>query len=77
MGCFIYIFDELIIGLYVDDISCLLKVLNCIVENGDMVVIIEYNFDVIKMVDYIIDLGLEGGEGGGIIIVIGIFEEIV
>lgn len=77
IGKFIYILDELIIGLYVDDISRLLKVLNWLVENGDIVVIIEYNLDVIKIVDYIIDLGFEGGSGGGIIVVIGIFEDIV
>ena len=49
----------------VDDISRLLKVLNRLVENGDTVVIIEHNLDVIKATDHIIDLGPEGGDGGG------------
>lgn len=64
-GRSIYILDEPTTGLHVDDISRLLKVLNRIVENGDTVVIIEHNLDVIKTADHIIDLGPEGGEGGG------------
>ncbi|MDU4504537.1 MAG: excinuclease ABC subunit UvrA, partial [Staphylococcus warneri] len=63
-GRSIYILDEPTTGLHVDDISRLLKVLNRLVENGDTVVIIEHNLDVIKTADYIIDLGPEGGEGG-------------
>lgn len=62
-GRSIYILDEPTTGLHVDDISRLLKVLNRIVENGDTVVIIEHNLDVIKTADHIIDLGPEGGEG--------------
>lgn len=62
-GKSIYILDEPTTGLHVDDISRLLKVLNRLVENGDTVVIIEHNLDVIKTADYIIDLGPEGGSG--------------
>ena len=75
-GRSIYILDEQTTGLHVDDISRLLKVLNRIVENGDTVVIIEHNLDVIKTADHIIDLGPEGGEGGGTIIATGTPEEI-
>lgn len=76
MGRSIYILDEPTTGLHVDDISRLLKVLNRIVENGNTVVIIEHNLDVIKTADHIIDLGPEGGEGGGTIIATGTPEEI-
>ena len=75
-GRSIYILDEPTTGLHVDDISRLLKVLNRLVENGDTVVIIEHNLDVIKTADYIIDLGPEGGEGGGTIVTTGTPEEI-
>ena len=75
-GRSIYILDEPTTGLHVDDISRLLKVLNRIVENGDTVVIIEHNLDVIKTADYIIDLGPEGGDGGGTIVATGTPEEI-
>ena len=75
-GRSIYILDEPTTGLHVDDISRLLKVLNRIVENGDTGVIIEHNLDVIKTADHIIDLGPEGGEGGGTIIATGTPEEI-
>lgn len=75
-GRSIYILDEPTTGLHVDDISRLLKVLNRIVENGDTVVIIEHNLDVIKTADHIIDLGPEGGEGGGTINATGTPEEI-
>lgn len=75
-GRSIYILDEPTTGIHVDDISRLLKVLNRIVENGDTVVIIEHNLDVIKTADHIIDLGPEGGEGGGTIIATGTPEEI-
>lgn len=75
-GKSIYILDEPITGLHVDDISRLLKVLNRLVENGDTVVIIEHNLDVIKTADYIIDLGPEGGSGGGTIVATGTPEDI-
>lgn len=75
-GRSIYILDEPTTGLHVDDISRLLKVLNKIVDNGDTVVIIEHNLDVIKTADYLIDLGPEGGDGGGTIIATGTPEDI-
>ncbi|MDA3101513.1 hypothetical protein NVR12_15745, partial [Staphylococcus pseudintermedius] len=68
--------DEPTTGLHVDDISRLLKVLNRLVENGDTVVIIEHNLDVIKTADNLIDLGPEGGDGGGTILATGTPEEI-
>ncbi len=72
----IYILDEPTTGLHVDDISRLLKVLNKLVENGETVVIIEHNLDVIKMADYIVDLGPEGGDGGGTVVATGTPEDI-
>ncbi|EJG5543956.1 excinuclease ABC subunit UvrA [Staphylococcus pseudintermedius] len=75
-GRSIYILDEPTTGLHVDDISRLLKVLNRLVENGDTVVIIEHNLDVIKTADNLIDLGPEGGDGGGKILATGTPEEI-
>src|SRR5690606_4061169 len=57
-----YILDEPTTGLHADDISRLLKVLQRLVENGDTVLVIEHNLDVIKCADYIIDLGPEGGD---------------
>ena len=75
-GRSIYILDEPTTGLHVDDISRLLSVLNTLVENGDTVVIIEHNLDVIKTADHLIDLGPEGGDGGGTIIATGTPEDI-
>ncbi|OFV09728.1 excinuclease ABC subunit UvrA [Staphylococcus sp. HMSC13A10] len=75
-GRSIYILDEPTTGLHVDDISRLLKVLNRLVANGDTVVIIEHNLDVIKTADHIIDLGPEGGDGGGTIVATGTPEDI-
>ncbi|MCE5410309.1 excinuclease ABC subunit UvrA [Staphylococcus pseudintermedius] len=75
-GRSIYILDEPTTGLHVDDISRLLKVLNRLVENGDTVVIIEHNLDVIKTADNLIDLGPEGSDGGGTILATGTPEEI-
>ena len=63
-----YILDEPTTGLHVDDISRLLVVLQRLVENGDTVLVIEHNFDVIKTADYIIDFGPEGGDKGGTIV---------
>ncbi|MCC3356004.1 excinuclease ABC subunit UvrA [Bacillus sp. REN16] len=71
-----YILDEPTTGLHVDDISRLLKVLQRLVENGDTVLVIEHNIDVIKTADYIVDLGPEGGDKGGAIIGTGTPEEI-
>lgn len=71
-----YILDEPTTGLHVDDIARLLLVLQRLVENGETVLVIEHNLDVIKTVDHIIDLGPEGGDGGGTIIATGTPEEI-
>ena len=75
-GKSIFILDEPTTGLHVDDIKKLLVILNRIVENGDTVVVIEHNLDVIKVADYIIDLGPDGGDGGGNIIATGTPEEV-
>jgi excinuclease ABC subunit A len=71
-----YILDEPTTGLHVDDIARLLKVLQRLVENGDTVLVIEHNLDVIKTADYIIDLGPEGGDKGGTIVAAGTPEEV-
>ncbi|NGQ95687.1 excinuclease ABC subunit UvrA [Brevibacillus sp. SYP-B805] len=75
-GRTLYILDEPTTGLHTDDIDRLLKVLQRLVENGDTVLVIEHNLDVIKTADYIIDLGPEGGTGGGQIIATGTPEEV-
>lgn len=75
-GKTLYILDEPTTGLHVDDISRLLKVLQRLVDNGDTVLIIEHNLDVIKTADHIIDIGPEGGAGGGQIIATGTPEQI-
>ncbi|WP_155591996.1 excinuclease ABC subunit UvrA [Lysinibacillus cavernae] len=72
-----YILDEPTTGLHADDIARLLVVLQRLVENGDSVLVIEHNLDVIKTADYIIDLGPEGGDKGGTIIATGTPEEVV
>lgn len=71
-----YILDEPTTGLHVDDINRLLSVLQRLVDNGDSVLIIEHNLDVIKSADHIIDLGPEGGDRGGQIIATGTPEQI-
>ncbi|OIJ21011.1 excinuclease ABC subunit A [Anaerobacillus alkalidiazotrophicus] len=75
-GKTIYILDEPTTGLHVDDIDRLLKVLQRLVEQGDTVLVIEHNLDVIKTVDHIVDLGPEGGDKGGTIIAIGTPEDV-
>ena len=75
-GKTLFILDEPTTGLHTDDIKRLLAILQKIVDNKDTVVIIEHNLDVIKVADYIIDLGPEGGDLGGQIVGVGTPEEI-
>lgn len=75
-GKSLFILDEPTTGLHIHDIKKLLAILNRIVDNGDTVLIIEHNLDVIKVADYIIDLGPEGGDFGGTIIATGTPEEV-
>ena len=75
-GKSLFVLDEPTTGLHTHDIKKLLEILQRIVDNGDTVVVIEHNLDVIKVADYIIDLGPEGGDGGGTIVATGTPEEI-
>ena len=76
-GRTLYILDEPTTGLHTADIDKLLTILHRLVEGGDTVVVIEHNLDVIKTADHIIDLGPEGGSGGGTIVAEGRPEEII
>jgi excinuclease ABC subunit A len=76
-GKTLYIMDEPTTGLHSEDIKNLLEVIQRLVEQNDTVVIIEHNLDVIKVADHIIDLGPEGGEGGGNILVSGTVEDVI
>ncbi len=71
-----YILDEPTTGLHFEDIRVLMEVLNRLVDKGNTILIIEHNMDVIKMVDHIIDIGYEGGRGGGEIVAVGTPEEV-
>ena len=75
-GKTIYILDEPTTGLHSADVHKLIEVLQRLVEGGNTVVVIEHNLDVIKTADYIIDLGPEGGDGGGQIVCTGTPEEV-
>lgn len=75
-GRTLYVLDEPTTGLHFEDINRLLKVLHTLVEQGNTVIVIEHNLDVIKTADYIIDIGPEGGEGGGRIVASGTPEEV-
>ena len=75
-GKTIYILDEPTTGLHTDDVRKLLEVLQRLVDNGNTVVVIEHNLDVIKCADHLIDLGPEGGDGGGTIVCTGTPEEV-
>ena len=69
--------DEPTTGLHFEDIRVLMDVINKLVDKGNSVLIIEHNLDVIKLADYIIDVGMEGGKGGGEILCKGTPEEII
>ena len=75
-GKTLYILDEPTTGLHVDDVKRLLVVLQRIAANGDSILVIEHNLDVIKVADYIIDLGPEGGDNGGQVVATGTPEEV-
>ena len=76
-GKTVYILDEPTTGLHIDDVARLIKVLQRIVDNGDTIIIIEHNLDVIKVADYIIDLGPEGGKNGGQVVATGTPEQVI
>ena len=76
-GKTLYLLDEPTTGLHFEDIRVLMNVINRLVDKGNTVVIIEHNLDVIKMADYIIDMGPEGGRDGGMVMATGTPEEIV
>jgi excinuclease ABC subunit A len=71
-----YILDEPTTGLHFQDVSMLIDVLNRLTDQGNTVLVIEHNMDIIKVADHIVDLGPEGGEGGGMIIAEGRPEEV-
>ncbi|MBK5092341.1 MAG: excinuclease ABC subunit UvrA [Actinobacteria bacterium] len=76
-GRTLYLLDEPTTGLHFDDINKLINVLNRIVEGGNTVVVVEHNMDVIKVADYVIDLGPEGGDKGGEVVATGTPEQVV
>ncbi len=75
-GRTLYILDEPTTGLHIDDVKRLLEVLHALVNTGNSMVIIEHNLDVIKSADYLIDMGPEGGGGGGQIVAVGTPEQV-
>ena len=75
-GKSLFILDEPSTGLHIDDIKKLLVILERIVDNGDTVIVIEHNLDIIKVADHIIDIGPEGGDNGGTVVVTGTPEEV-
>ena len=76
-GKTLYILDEPTTGLHFEDVRVLLEVLNKLVDRGNTIIVIEHNLDVVKMADYVVDLGKEGGKAGGNIIFSGTPEKLV
>ena len=76
-GRTVYILDEPSTGLHFDDVKKLVAILQALADQGNTVIVIEHNLDIIKVADHIIDLGPEGGSGGGRIVASGTPEEIV
>jgi excinuclease ABC subunit A len=75
-GRTLYILDEPTTGLHFDDINQLLTVLDQLVEQGNTVIVIEHNLDVVKTADYVVDMGPEGGDGGGEVVAQGAPEDV-
>jgi len=75
-GRTLYVLDEPTTGLHIADVDKLIQILHRLVKNGNSIVVIEHNLDVIKIADYVIDLGPEGGDGGGTVIARGTPEEV-
>jgi len=76
-GGHLYILDEPTVGLHFDDVKALLLILNRLVEAGNTVIVIEHNLDVIRAADWVVDIGPEGGDKGGMIVFEGTPDDIV